>query len=74
MWKLLGSVATAANEGDVAGFPAIRAIVETVHAKAYVVLPFANGAVFFTDAPLFRQITLGANGGTLHNGLRENFT
>jgi NADPH-dependent ferric siderophore reductase len=54
MWKDLGSVATAASDGDVAGFPAIRAIVETVHAKADVVLAFADGAVFFADAALFR--------------------
>lgn len=67
-------MATAAGDGDFAGFPAIRAIVETVHAEAHVVLPFANGAVAFTGAAFFRQITLDANGGTLHKGLLENCT
>ena len=60
------SVATAANEGNVAGFPAIRAIVETVHAQAHVMLPLADGAVSFADAALFRQIALRANGRSLH--------
>jgi hypothetical protein len=74
MWKDLDSVATAANERDVAGFPAIRAIVETVHAKAYVVLSLADGAIFFADAALFGQIALRANGGSLHKSLQENCT
>ena len=64
-------MATAANEGNVAGFPAIRAIVETVHAKADVVLPFADGAVFFADAALFGQIALRANGGSLHKASKK---
>src|SRR5580700_8270822 len=68
MWKDLGSVATAASNGDVAGFPAIRAIVETIHTKAHVVLSLADGAVLFADAALFRQIALRTNGGSLHKG------
>ena len=68
------SVATAAGKRDVAGFPAIRAVVQTIHAEFHVVLPFADGAVLFAGAALFRQVALRAMGWTLHRGLFENFT
>jgi hypothetical protein len=54
MWKLLSSVATAAGQRHFAGFPAIGAIVETVRAKADILLPLADGAVLFTGAAIFR--------------------
>ncbi len=62
-------MATASGQRDFAGFPAIRAIVKTVHAKAHVVLALADSAVPFTRAALFRQVALCAIGWTLHKGL-----
>ena len=62
-------MATAGGQRDFAGFPAVGAIVETVGAKAHVYLPLADSAVFFTGAAIFRQVTLHANGRTLHKGL-----
>src|SRR6266581_1942986 len=66
---VLGSVATGAGQRDVAGFPAIGAIVETVGAKAHVQLPLANGAISFTRATIFGQVTLRTKGLTLHKSL-----
>ena len=44
--KSFGSAATAAtSERNVAGFPAIRTVVEAVGAKTHVVLSLADGAV-----------------------------
>ena len=70
----MGSVATGAGQGDVAGFPAIGAIVEPIHTEAHVYLALANGAVSFALAAIFGQVALHANGRSLHEGLRENFT
>jgi hypothetical protein len=42
---LLASAATGVRQGNVAGFPAIRTVVEAVCAQAHVVLTFADGAV-----------------------------
>jgi len=70
----LGSVATAAGQRDVTGFPAIGTIVETIGAKANVYLSLADGAVLFTGAAVFRQVTLRAKGLTLHRASLENFT
>lgn len=67
--KVLGSVATAGGQCDVAGFPAIRAIVETVGAKANVYLALADGAVPFAGATIFRQVALRAIGRSLHKVL-----
>src|SRR6266446_1944514 len=72
--NVLASVATGGGQRHVASFPAIRAIVETVGAKAYVVLSFADGAVPFTGAALFRQVALRAMGRTLHGASPENST
>src|SRR5260370_16584238 len=66
---VLGSVATGAGQRDVAGFPAIGTIVETVGAKADVVLALADGAVPFATAAFFRQVALRAFGRCLHRGL-----
>ena len=65
----MSSAATAGGQRDFASFPAVGAIVETVGAKAHVYLPLADSAVLFTGAAIFRQITLHANGRTLHKGL-----
>ena len=65
----MGSVATAAGQRNVAGFPAIGAIVEAVGAKAHVHLSLADGAISFTGAAIFRQVALRAKGLTLHKGL-----
>src|ERR1700704_4031096 len=67
--RLLGSVATAAGQGDFASFPAIRAIVKTVGAKANPYLTLADGAVSFAGAAFFRQVALRAKSRTLHGGL-----
>src|SRR5258708_1180800 len=69
--SVLASVATACGQRNIAGFAAVRAVVKTVGAKAHVVLPFADGAVPFTRAPLFRQLTLRAIGRSLHKGPLE---
>jgi hypothetical protein len=69
MWKLLSSVATAAGQRHFAGFPTIGAIVETVRAKADILLPLADGAVLFTGAAIFRQVALRTKRRTLHKGL-----
>src|SRR5260370_16449665 len=66
---VLGSVATGAGQRDVAGFPAIGAIVETIGAKADVVLAFPAGPLPFTTAPSFRQVALRAIGRSLHGGI-----
>jgi hypothetical protein len=65
----LGSVATAAGQRDVAGFPAIGTIVKTIGAKADVYLSLADGAVPLTGAAVFRQVTLRAKRLTLHKSL-----
>jgi hypothetical protein len=65
----LGSVPTAAGQRNVAGFPAIRAIVEAVGAKAHVHLSLADGAISFAGAAIFRQVALRAKGLTLHESL-----
>ena len=71
--RVLSSVATA-GKGHFAGFPAIRAIVEAVHAEAHVLLAFTDGAIFFAGAAFFRQITLRAKRGTFHERLVKNNT
>src|SRR5208337_385323 len=62
------------REGDVAGFPAVRAIIQSVRAQLHVNLPLANRAIFFTVAVAFRPVTLPANDGTSHGSLHENCT
>ena len=65
-----GSVATVIREADIASFPAIRAIVEAVHAETNALHALADGAVSFASALVFRLVALGAEnlaGG--HRGL-----
>jgi hypothetical protein len=49
-------VATGVRQGNIAGFPAIWAIVEPVCAQAYVVLSFADGAILFAGTIFFGLI------------------
>jgi hypothetical protein len=44
------SVATGIRYRNVAGFPAFRAIVQTIRAEAHRVLALADGTVFFASA------------------------
>src|SRR5260370_9805209 len=62
------SMATAGGQRNIASFAAIRAIVKTVGAKAHVVLAFADGAVPFAGAAIFRQLALRAICWSLHKG------
>jgi hypothetical protein len=72
---LLGSVGTGIRKRDVAGFPAIRAIIEAVRGQPDVVLPFADGAIFFAGAVFFRLFAHGADDGTGHwETSKENCT
>ena len=57
------------REGDIAGLPAVRTVVQTVRAEMNVVLPLANRAVLFASAIAFRFVTLDANDRTLHGSL-----
>jgi hypothetical protein len=49
MCRFFGSVATALSQRNVAGLPAIGAIIEAVGTKTDVALPFADGAVFLAS-------------------------
>jgi hypothetical protein len=71
---LFASVATGIREGDVARFPAVRAIIEAVRAELDLILAFANGAVFFARAVFFRLVTQGTHYRTRHERLQENCT
>ena len=55
-----GSVATVIRETDIASFPAIRAIVEAVHAETNALHALADGAVFFASALILGLIALNA--------------
>src|SRR5205814_8217552 len=66
MCRFLGSVATARSQRNVAGFPAIRAVIEAVGAETDVGLPFANGAVLLASAARLRHVALHTNGRTVH--------
>jgi hypothetical protein len=68
---LFASAVTGVRQGNVAGFPAIRTVVEPVCAHAHVVLAFADGAVLLAGAMLFRLITHRANDGTGHESLQR---
>src|SRR5258708_25233758 len=67
---LFASAATRVRQGNVAGFPAIRTIVEPVCAHAHVVLAFADGAVLLAGAALFRLVAHHANDRTGHGSLQ----
>src|ERR1700694_3591755 len=67
---LLASAATVDRQGNVARFPAIGTIVEPVCAQTHVVLAFADRAVLFAGAALFRLVAHHANDGTGHGSLQ----
>jgi hypothetical protein len=67
---LFASVATGVRQGHVAGFPAIRTVVEAVCTQAHVVLTFANGAVLLAGAALFRDVAHRAKDRTWHGSLQ----
>jgi hypothetical protein len=67
---LLASVATGVRQGNIAGLPAIRTIVEPVCAEAYVVLAFADGAILLAGAMFFRLVAHHADDGTGHGSLQ----
>jgi hypothetical protein len=67
---LLASAATGVRKRNVAGFPAIRTIVQTVRGQTNVVLTFADGAVFLASTALFRLVAHRADDGTGHGSLQ----
>src|SRR5882724_11919505 len=71
----LESVDTRIGESNVAGFPAIRAVVEAIHAQVDLLLPLANRAILFAGAEGFRLIALLASDWTAdHECLHKNCT
>jgi len=64
------SASTGIRQGNVAGFPAIWTVVESVAAHANIVLAFADGAVLFAGAILLRFVAHHANDGTGHGSLQ----
>jgi hypothetical protein len=71
---LLASVATGVRQGNIAGFPAIRAIIESVRAQADAMLAFADGAILLAGAIFFRLVAHRADDGTGHGSLQGNST
>src|SRR5216683_6909267 len=67
---LFASASTGVRQGHVAGFPAIRTVVEPVCAHAHVVLAFADDAVLLAGAALFRHVAHRAMDGTGHGSLQ----
>jgi len=71
----LDSVDTRVGQRDVAGFAAIRAIVEAVDTKMHVVQAFANAAILFAIAKRLRLVALNAdNRPARHECLHKNST
>src|ERR1700687_1389438 len=68
---LFASVATGVRQWNVAGFPAIRTVVETVCAQAHIVLAFADGAVLLAGAALFRHVAHRAEDRSGHGSLQR---
>src|ERR1700730_4654686 len=67
---LLASAATGVRRRNIASFPAIRTVVETVGAHVHVVLPFADRAVLFARTARFRHVAHRATDGTGHGSLQ----
>jgi hypothetical protein len=67
---LLASVATGVRQGNIAGFPAIRTVVEPIGAEAYVVLALADGAILLAGAMFFRLVAHHADDRTGHGSLQ----
>jgi hypothetical protein len=53
-------VATGVRDSDVTSFPAIRAIIEAVHAETDILHALADGAIFFAGALVLRLVALTA--------------
>jgi hypothetical protein len=69
------SVDTRIGQRYIAGFPAVRAVIEAVHAKMNLFHALANTAVLLTSAKRFRLLALLANyGATRHECLHKNCT
>jgi hypothetical protein len=66
MWTIFDSVGTIVGKRYVASFPAVGTVIQTVYAQVDVMLAFANGAVFFAAAILFRLVTHRTDDRTLH--------
>jgi hypothetical protein len=64
------SASTGVRQGNVAGFPAIWTVIESVTAHAHIVLAFADGAIFFAGAMLLRFVAHHAKNGTGHGSLQ----
>jgi hypothetical protein len=58
------------GHADFARFPAVRAVVFSVHAQADILLPLAVAAIAVTFALLFRQVALRTENRGLHFFLR----
>ena len=71
----LESADTRLGQRYVAGFAAIRAIVEAVDAKMHIVLAFANAAILFAIAKRFALVALNADDRPARHGcLHKNCT
>ena len=71
----LNSVGTRVGQRNVAGFAAIRAVVEAVDAKMYFVLAFADAAILLATAKRFCLVALNAdNRPARHKCLHKNST
>jgi hypothetical protein len=56
----LGSVATGIRKSNITGFPAVRAIIQAVHAEADLFQTLANSAIFFASTIVLRLVALTA--------------
>jgi hypothetical protein len=72
----MGSAGTGFRKIDVASFPAIRAIVQAIHAKTNIVEALADGAVLVTGALILGLVALDTeNWANRHRGLlKKDFT
>src|SRR4029077_5166554 len=61
----VGSVDIFFSDADVTGLPAIRTIIQSIHAKANTVLRLAEAAILLADALRLRLIALRADDGHL---------
>src|ERR1700674_50741 len=67
---LFASMATGVRQGNVAGFPTIRTVVEAVSSQAHIVLAFADSAVLLAGAALFGHVAHHAKDRTGHGSLQ----
>src|SRR5882762_2463718 len=67
----LGSVDIFFSDADVAGLPAIRTIIQSIHAKANTVLRLAETTILLAGAFCLGLIALQADGGHLNDLLLQ---